>query len=141
MRPIGNVCYDLQKRSVVYCDRSYDWWYVIVRLVVRVVARSTTIGEDRLARSTVGNSTTSGSHNRSIVRLIVASCDRSYDHSWHPTIDRTINRGILRRPPIVGLHHSCHPTIDRTINRGIMRPTVYQSWHPTIDRTINRRDR
>ena len=46
VRPIGNVCYDLQKRSA-YCDRSFDWWYAIVRLVVRVVARSTTIGEDR----------------------------------------------------------------------------------------------
>ena len=40
------------------------------RLVVRVVARSTTIGEDR---------TTSGSHKRSIVRSIVAPHDRSYD--------------------------------------------------------------
>ena len=46
VRPIANVCYDLQKRSHtaigIFC-----WWYFIVRLVVRVVARSTPIGEDR----------------------------------------------------------------------------------------------
>ena len=76
---------------------------------------------------------------------MVAINDRSYDkswdnatnvdQSWHPTIDRMINRGILR--PIVD--QSWHPTIDRTINRGILRPIVYQSWHPTIDRTTSRR--
>ena len=70
VRPIGNVCYDRQQRSHTAIGLS-SWWQVIVRLVARVVARSTTIGEDR---------TTSGSHN-----------DRSYDRSWPPTIDRTIN--------------------------------------------------
>ena len=46
VRPIGNVCYDLQNRSHsaigLFC-----WWLVIVRLVVRMVARSTPIGENR----------------------------------------------------------------------------------------------
>ena len=31
-----------------------------------------------------------------IVRLVVAINYRPYDQSWPPTIDRTINRGILR---------------------------------------------
>ena len=91
-----------------------------------------------------------------IVRSIVASCDRSYNQSWHPATDRTINRGILR--PIVqsivasvdrSHNQSWHPATDRTINRGIRRPIVRsnvassdrshdQSWHPATDRTINR---
>ena len=28
-----------------------------------------------------------------IVRAIVTSCDRSYEHSWHPVAERTINCG------------------------------------------------
>ena len=69
VRPIGNVCYDRQQRSHTAIGLSSSW-LVIARLVVRVVARSTTIVEDR---------TTSGSHKRSIVRSIVAPDDRSYD--------------------------------------------------------------
>ena len=46
VRPIGNVCYDLQKRSHTAIGL-FCWWYVIVRLVVRVIARSTTLGEYR----------------------------------------------------------------------------------------------
>ena len=34
-----------------------------------------------------------------MVRTIVASCARSYEHSWHPVIERTINRGT-RRPMV-----------------------------------------
>ena len=77
LQPVGNVCYDLQKRSHTEIGL-FCWWLVIVRFVVRVVARSTTIGEDR---------TTSGSHKRSIVRSIVAPDDRSYDQSWNSATD------------------------------------------------------
>ena len=38
--------------------------------------------------------------SQEIVRLVVAINDRSYDQSWPPTIDRTINREILREQPI-----------------------------------------
>ena len=73
VRPIGNVCYDLQKRS--HCDRSF-----------LLVVGHRTIGEDRWqdpSKKIVGNRTTSGSHKRSIVRSIVAPDDRSYDQSWN----------------------------------------------------------
>ena len=83
-----------------------------------------------MARAIVGNRATSGSYQRSmvrsidrcilrpIVRAIVASCDRSYEHSWHPVTERTINRGT-RRPmvrSIVAIYNrsydqSCHQTI------------------------------
>ena len=73
VRPIGNVCYDRQQRSIAYCDRSvflpggrssYDWSYAWSR------------DQQRLEK---------------IVRLVVAINDRSYDRSWPPTIDRMIN--------------------------------------------------
>ena len=72
VRPIGNVCYDLQKRDRSFFAggrSSYDWSYAWSR------------DQQRLKK---------------IVRLVVAINDRSYDQSWPPTIDRTINRGILR---------------------------------------------
>ena len=52
---------------------------------------------------------------------------RSYDQSWGTTIDRTMNRTIVR--PIVATYHrpyyqSWHQTTDRTINRSIVRPIV-----------------
>ena len=47
---------------------------------------------------------------RPIVRAIMASCDRSYEHSCHPVTERTINRGT-RKP-------------DCTINRGVQRSIV-----------------
>ena len=36
---------------------------------------------------------------RPVVRAIVAYCDRSYEHSWYPGTERTINRGT--RIPMV----------------------------------------
>ena len=55
---------------------------------------------------------------RSIVRAIVASCDRRYYQSWGATIDRTINHSIVR--PLV---RSIVATYDRSYD---------QSWHQTI---------
>ena len=85
VRPIGNVCYDLQKRSHTAINifpgrwSSYDWSYAWSRDQQRLEKI------DGKIHRIVGNRTTSGSHKRSIVRPIVA-----------PTIDRTINRGIMR---------------------------------------------
>ena len=70
---------------------------------------------------------------------IVASCDRSYEQSWHPVTERTTNRA----PEDRWYDQSWGATIDRTINRSIVRPIVRsivathnrsddQSWHPTI---------
>ena len=85
---------------------------------------------------------------------IVASCDRSYEQSWHPVTDRAGTRGILLpsvrssvAPEDRWYDQSWGATIDRTINRSIVRPIVRsivatynrsydQSWHQTI---LNRR--
>ena len=51
----------------------------------------------------------------------MASCDRVYDQSWHPTADRTISRGGQRsiaRSIVALCERSLRPTTDRTINRG-----------------------
>ena len=61
VRPIGNVGYDRRSFFLVVGHRTIGRG---------VVARSTSIGEDR---------TTSGSHKRSVVRSIVAPDDRSHD--------------------------------------------------------------
>ena len=76
---------------------------------------------------------------RPMVPQIVASCDRSYEHSWHPVTERRIDRGIRR--PIRSYDQSWAATIDRTINRSIVRLIVatydryydqsWQSWHQT----------
>ena len=78
---------------------------------------------------------------RPMVRSIVASCDRSYEHSWHPVAECTICCGTQRSI----VDQSWGATINRTINRSIVRPIVAtydrsydQSWHQTTDRTINR---
>ena len=55
---------------------------------------------------------------RPIVRAIVASCDRSYEHAWHPVTEGTINRGSQR--PMV---RSIVTTYDRSYD---------QSWHQRI---------
>ena len=119
VRPIGNVCYDRQKRSHTAIGLSC-WWQVIVRLVVSVVARSTTIVEDR---------TTSGSHKRSIVRSIVA-----------PTIDRTINSvgrrmGSDLNPRNISTFYSISEqpiggTSDRKVARPVARPVARQIVRP-----------
>ena len=47
---------------------------------------------------------------RPIVRAIMASCDRSYEHSWHPVTECTINRGTRRQMvrSIVGCNDRSH---------------------------------
>ena len=73
--------------------------------------------------------------NRWSDQSIVASCDRSYEHSWHPVTDRT--------------RKSWHPVTKRTINSDTRRPMVRsivgcndrshdQSLQRATDRTINR---
>ena len=114
MRPIGNVCYHLQKRShtatVFFAGgrSSYDWSYEWSRDQQRLEKI------DGKIHHIVGNRTTSGSHKRSIVRPIVA-----------PTIDRTINRGILR--PIA--YNGSEQSIGDTTGRKVARPV----WNMTID--------
>ena len=93
---------------------------------------------------------------RPMVRSIVASCDQSYEQSWHTACGRsyenkwhhvtecTISCGTRRQI----LDQSWGATIDCTINLSIVRPIVatygrsydqsWQSWHQTADRTINR---
>ena len=126
-----------------------------------------------MARAILGNRATSGCDQRPMydqllhptTDLRISRDDRSYDQSWRPATDGTINRCILR--PIVeqSWHPACHrsydhlasygraydlswgATIDRTINRSVVRPIVatydrsydqsWQSWHQTIDRTLN----
>ena len=84
-----------------------------------------------MARTILGNCATSGSNQRPMydqllrptidrtincdgrrpmVRSIVASCDRSFEQSWHPMTEHTINRGT-RRPivrSIVGCNDRPH---------------------------------
>ena len=57
---------------------------------------------------------------RPMVGSIVASCDRSYEHSWHPVAECTISCGTRR----LIVDQSLGATIKRTINRSIMRPIV-----------------
>ena len=55
-----------------------------------------------------------------IVRAIVASGDRSYEHSWHRVTERTINRGT-RRPMVQSIVGCNDRATDRTSNPGIKR--------------------
>ena len=124
MRPIGNVCYDLQQRAhtaidlyawsiVASCDRLYDRSIVIScyraydQLLLPATDRTSNRGilwpsvpsivasDDRWYNQSRGL-TIKRCNLRPIVRSIVAPDDRSYDQSWHPTTDRTINRSIGR---------------------------------------------
>ena len=52
------------------------------------------------------------SHNQSL-RSIVAPDDRSYDQSWYPTTDRTINRSIVR-PIVRSIVASCDRSYDQS---------------------------
>ena len=92
--------------------------------------RGCAITNDRrilMVRSIVVNRATSGSDQRPmydqllrpIVRAIVASCDRAYDQSWHPTTDGTINCGVQ-----LSIARSIVATYDRSYD---------QSWHQTTD--------
>ena len=75
---------------------------------------------------------------RPIVRATVASCVRSYEHSWHHGTERTINHDT--RIPMVRSIVGCN---DRPTNRSIVQPIVWsivgtygrsydQSWHQNI---------
>ena len=95
---------------------------------------------DQLMRPTTDRTINRGGR-RPMVGSIVASCDRSYEHSWHPVAECTISCGTRR----LIVDQSLGATIKRPINRSIMRPIVAtydrsydQSWHQTTDRTINR---
>ena len=104
VRPIGNVCYDIQQRSHTAINL-----YASSRYHVRLE----NINDKSHRRKSCGYR---GSDHRPMydqslrpatdatINRIGASGDRSYEHSWHPVTERTINRGT-RRPmvrPIVG---------------------------------------
>ena len=103
----------------------FAWWYVIVRLVVCVIARSAMIGEDRWKDQLL-----------EIVRLLVAIIDRSYacDQSLCRVTDRTINRGV-RQPIARSIVASCdrNPT-----NRGICHRSYDWSYPQSQSRATNR---
>ena len=106
VRPIGNVCYDLQiLRSVFFAGgrSSYDWSYAWSRDQQRLEKI------DGKIHHIVGNRTTSGSHKRTIVRSIVAPDDRSYDQSRNSATETSphyimsvSNRFVV--PPVVRWH-------------------------------------
>ena len=64
-----------------------DIWLLVghARLVVRVIVRSPTVGEEQWEDQC-----------SVIVRLVVATTDRSYDQSCGSAIDFTVNRAIQR---------------------------------------------
>ena len=77
-----------------------------------------------MARAIVGNrATTAG--DRWYDQSIAASCDRSYEQSWHPDTDGTTNRGVQRSIP-----RSIVTSCDRSYD---------QLLQPTTNRSINRR--
>ena len=128
VRPIGNVCYDLQQRSHTAIDL-YAWSRYHERL------------DNVDGKSIAGNRATSCSDQRPVYdQSIVASCDRWHEQSWPTVADRTSTRDILWRsvrsivaPEDRWYNQSWDATIDRTINRNIVRPIVR-----SIDRTIIR---
>ena len=109
MRPIGNVCYDLQKRS-------YAW--------SRDQQRLEKI--DGKIHRIVGNITTSGSLKRSIVRSIVAPDDRSYDQSWNSATDRVGRRmGSDMNPRNIStLYSASEQSNGGTTGRKVARPVA-----------------
>ena len=66
---------------------------------------------------------------------MVAINDRSYDQSWPPTIDRTINRGSLREQSIGG---ATGRKGERPVARLIVRPfTIWNSTFQIFNMTID----
>ena len=134
MRPIGNVCYDLQQRLHTSIDLytrgraiTNDWRISMARAIVRSIV---TAGDRWYDQS------------------IVASCDRSYEQSWHPVTDR-IRALVASCTCDRAYDKSWHPNTDGTINRQVQRSIARsivascdrsygQSLRPTTDRTINR---
>ena len=73
--------------------------------------------------------------SKKIVRLVVAIHDRSYDQSWPPTIDRTINRGILHDQSIGG---ATGRKVARPVARLIVRPlTIWNSRFQVLNMPID----
>ena len=110
MRPIGNVCYDQKDRS----HTAIGIFLLVVghRTIGRTRGRAVSTGWRRLmARSII---------SLEIVRLVLVINDRLYDQSWPPTIDRTINRGILR--PIA--YNVSEQSISVTTGRKVARPVL-----------------
>ena len=130
VRPIGNVCYDRQQRShtAVFLPggrSSYDWWYAWSR------------DQQRL---------------ETIVRLVAAINDRSYDWSWPPTIDHMINSvgrriGSDLNPTNISTFHSVSEQpiggttgrkVARPVARLIVRPlTILNSRFQVLNMTID----
>ena len=74
-------------------------------------------------------------HSKEIVRLVLAINDRSYDQSRPPTIDRTINRGILHEQPIGG---ATGRKVARPVARLIVRPlTIWNNRFKGLNMTID----
>ena len=105
-------------RQVVAINDRCTISYCAQRPIVRsIVATDRTINRDGwrpMVRSIVA------SCDRSYEQSLHPPCDRSYELSWHPVTECTINCGTRR--PIVD--QSWGATIDRTINRSIVRPIV-----------------
>ena len=121
VRPIGNVCYDLQKRSHTAIGlfaggrSSYDWSYAWSR------------DQQRLEKN--------GDNIHHIVRLVIAINDQSYHKYWPPTTDRTINRGIMREQSIGG---ATGRKVARPVARLIVRSlTIWNSRFQVLNMTIN----
>ena len=73
--------------------------------------------------------------SKEIVRLVVAINDRSYDHSWPPTTDRTINRGILHEQSIGG---ATDREVARPVARLLVRPlAIWNSRFQVLSMTID----
>ena len=116
-RATDRQCLLRSPEAVAYCDRSFLLVVGHRTIRVRVVARSTTIGEDR---------TTSGSHKRSIVRSIVAPDDQSYDQSWNASTDSVGRRmGSDRNPRNISTFYSVsEQSIGGTTGRKVARPVA-----------------
>ena len=73
--------------------------------------------------------------SKEIVRLVVAINNRSYDQSWPPTIDRTINHGILPEQSIGG---ATGRKVARPVARLIVRPLmIWNSRFQVLNMTID----
>ena len=103
VRLVDRQCLLRYPEAVAYCDRSF-----------LLVVGHRTIGRrrGRAINTDWRRSMTRSIISKEIVRLVVAIIDRSYDQSWPPTIDRTINRGILH-----------DQSIGRATGRKVARPS------------------
>ena len=117
MRPIGNVCYDLQKRSSILRSvffaggwSSYDWSYAWLRDQHRLEKI-----DDKI-HHIIRNRTTIGSHIR------------SYDQSWPPTI------GILREQSIGG---ATGRKVARPVARLVSPFAIWNSSFQVLNMTID----